>query len=164
MSIPYHQLEFLIEDVVAEFIRQQDDPGCTVYTSLEADTWADRVSAPCVSVVCDEFGPLTPEAASGTQSAAVTRLVVRVTIRTQVAPTKEGAVEVEDARQAHAHLKARVADVFQQSDIVAALNAVNVPGIVVMYWDFLSGRRTPEGRGTETELTYEAHARAVEVT
>lgn len=164
MPNPYHKLDMLIENLLVEFIRQNDDPGCPLYATLDAAEYADRVVAPCVTVCCDEWAIPYEDVPFGCQASANRKLMVSVKIRTQLDATKNGAVVVETAREAHAALKARIEDVFNVADIVANLNSVHLPGIYVEFFEYRGGRKSPAGRGIESVLLFEAHARAVEET
>ncbi|MFH1605621.1 MAG: hypothetical protein ABIH03_17145 [Pseudomonadota bacterium] len=152
MAAPYSQLDFLAEDMLAAYLQQVDDPGVTIYKTLDADSMGDAVDTPCISIVALSAERAIPEIRNDEAAVANQSVQISVKVLTGIDAETSGGVQTKTARESHADLRGRVLDLFNRSTIVADLNALPVDGIVVQDIGWQNYSRRVVGNGIETDL------------
>jgi hypothetical protein len=161
---PYSDLDFCLEDVILDFLRQRQLPeSVNFYGSLQVGLDSKRVSAPYVAAICEVMEPVERDLNSW-ETLAGNRLA-QVTIR--VCTTFDGKVtndkQVATARNFHSTLRGSVEDSFRRNDFSAVMaECCRTAGLGLMadeggghvVWNFVGSRRKVSGYNIETELTY----------
>jgi hypothetical protein len=154
MGAPYMWLNCALEDALYSYLSGQIDPaaGARLYVMAEALAADAPLTEPYIGVTCPDGRPFDTEAYL-TASTSQRIVQARLTIRTHAAP---------GARARHALLVGMVMDALHRTDLVAVLNAQQVPNLQVDQVDHVTDATAPADRSYETALTFDVVCHVVE--
>jgi len=160
MSAPFTFLNFAMEDVVATYIRANDNPApCNIYVTAEAIASGATMAEPFIAISCDASGPVPGmdiDASSGCQNQTLT---VSLAVRTHAANEDllSNGIEIP-GRQYHAETVGRVMDLLYAQTLVQNLNDVGIPNIGIVQVDTPTTSMQPADRSYVTVIRFNVHA------
>jgi len=146
-------VEERVEDAIAAYILSLAGGNLRVYSALSAD----QIEMPAVVVHCAESGPVSEMASIDGRRMCD----VKVAVLTEAAPEidAEGNT-ITSPRTRHANARSEVCNVLWVTDLVAQLNAVDVPAVLfsMAHPSTITRDVNTEGRRFESTITVEVIA------
>lgn len=156
MAPPYHSMHRKLENVIAAFLRDNEDLAANVYGWLEIVALGEGVAEPWVGIRCRSSVSTTPEVqlVLGSGSRVIQ---VSISVRSHalhVAPSDDPLAVVKTFREVHDELVGKVIDCFFREDLIEALNAqaAVVGGIEIEQVEQFEMTDEPADRSGVTEI------------
>ena len=150
MGAPYMWLNWALEDALHSYLSGAVDPaaGATLYRMADATAFDVTLVEPYIGVTCANGRTFNDEA--WLEAATSQRTIeARLTIRSHAEDT------AQTARAKHALLVGMVMDALHRTDIVAELNAQQVPNLHVDQVDNVTDATEPADRSYVTTLSFD---------
>lgn len=151
MGAPYMWLNMALEDALHSYLGGAIDQtaALNMYRMADATAYGAEIKEPALGILCDTGRAFTDEVYL-TDNVSTRLVTVRLTIRTH-AENQPAAT----ARAQHALHVGMVMDALHRTDLVAELNAQQVPNLAVNQVGNIEDTTRPEHRSYVTELTFD---------
>ena len=166
MATPIHQLRFLLEDAVKNYLLTVADPGIGVYMMAEQVAKGEEVARPYIAILAASAVPTVPDANYYLSAATNKTIELSLSIYTQADDVYDAVTgqATMTGRDYHRLLCGTICDCFHDPAIVQNLNNQGIDGLQVQDCYFQREQSTVEGAGYGTEYVWSLNCVAIQGT